>query len=165
MAVMNLNHLTGRGRLLGVAEKEEGSPDDAFEVFQALHVAGELLPGDDDRLRDRAEGAIRFSESVKRDAPKCIAKAREHEGQELRWLLGGRVDVVVLLRRTGGWEELWVAVPDRDRHGDTLSFKQRDVVFAAFLVALGDADWEQRWDWPTRVLARHEIARLYLREE
>lgn len=151
--------------LLAIAEREEGSSDDAFEVFRALHDDDALLPGDDDRLRDRAEAAIRFSEAVKEDAPTCIIEARRQAGQELTWALGDRVDVVVLVRRSDGLEEVWVAVPDKDRRGDALSFKQRDVVFAAFLIALGDADWEQRYDWPTRALARHEIARLYLREE
>jgi hypothetical protein len=38
--------------LLAGAQRAAGSRDDAYEVFVALHEAGQLLPTDDDRLRD-----------------------------------------------------------------------------------------------------------------
>jgi len=37
------------------AQREEGSGEDAYEIFAALHRAGRLLPDDDDRLRDELE--------------------------------------------------------------------------------------------------------------
>lgn len=91
--------------LLGVAEREDGSADDAFEVFQALHAKDELLPSDDDRLRDRAEGAIRFSEAVTQDAPNCISRARDQAGSELAWSLGDCVDVMVSFAVRMAWRK------------------------------------------------------------
>ncbi len=52
--------------LCAVRRREEGSDDDAFAWFAELHQDGRLLPTDDDRLRDRAEEAVRSVGSGKR---------------------------------------------------------------------------------------------------
>jgi hypothetical protein len=50
--------------LCGVHRREKGSEDDAYAWFARLHAAGELLPSDDDRLRDRAEAVIRLQRGL-----------------------------------------------------------------------------------------------------
>lgn len=147
-----------------MAQREEGSSDDAFEVFEGIHRAGVLLPVDDDRLRDRAEGATRLATAVQRDAPAGLQSARSRPGQELRWMIAGRIHVLLFVRVLESVEEVWVAVPDRDRDGESVPYRVRDVIFVAFEQAVGTAVWEQRFDWPTRKLERYEMARLYLRE-
>lgn len=42
------------------AQREEGSGEDAYELFAALHRTERLLPADDDRLRDALERNARI---------------------------------------------------------------------------------------------------------
>ena len=46
--------------LCSAHRREDDSDEDAYAYFAQLHAAGALLPDDDDRLRDRAEGALRL---------------------------------------------------------------------------------------------------------
>jgi len=52
--------------LCAVRRREEGSDDDAFEWFAELHQDGQLLPTEDDRLRDQAEEALRLFGRLKK---------------------------------------------------------------------------------------------------
>lgn len=53
-----------QGWLCAGAMRMEGSDDDAYEIFAALHAAGRLLPDGDDELRDRAERNARILEGA-----------------------------------------------------------------------------------------------------
>jgi hypothetical protein len=46
------------------AYREQGSGEDAYEVFEELHRAGRLLPDDDDRLRDVLERKARIIDAA-----------------------------------------------------------------------------------------------------
>jgi hypothetical protein len=54
----------GRFWLCAGAQREEGSGEDAYEHFGALHGAGRLLPDDDDRLRDELERNARIIDAA-----------------------------------------------------------------------------------------------------
>ena len=61
--------------LCAVRRREEGSDDDAFDWFEALHRAGKLLPTDGDRLRDAAEEAIRVVRRLTADLILLVDRA------------------------------------------------------------------------------------------
>lgn len=150
--------------LLAAALREEGSGDDAFEVFEGLHVAGTLLPTEEDRLRDRLEEITRFVAEVRRDATEGLAEARRRPGQEIAWILADRVQVLIFLTRGEGYDELWLAVPLRDLPGAVLGERLHNAIFVTFEEAAGAAEWEHRdrSEWPTRRLQWFETAHLYL---
>lgn len=137
---------------------EEGSRRDAYEYFESLHKSERLLPTDDDHLRYRAETAARFLKSVLLEAPILLVQARERAGSEIRATIGDAVEVVLLIKRSADFEEVWLAVDCR------VPERARDLVFVAFEGALEGAEWEWRSDWPTRPMHWFEIARLAVRE-
>jgi hypothetical protein len=53
--------------LCGVHRRKEGCDDDAFAWFAELHGSAQLLPTDDDRLRDDAEAVLRFHKTLTND--------------------------------------------------------------------------------------------------
>jgi hypothetical protein len=150
--------------LLGAAQREEDSPDDAFEVFEGLHGDGRLLPNEEDHLRDRVEGAARLVGAIEENVPPVLTAARSRPGQETRAAVAAGLSVCVFVRGSEGVEEVWVAVPVRDEHGAQVPERVRNVVFAAFELACGGQACETRYDWPTRKLQQYEVVRLYLRE-
>jgi hypothetical protein len=72
--------------LLAAAQREAGSRDDAYEVFVALHAAGALLPGDDDRLRDALERNARVLAATRAEVPRALSEAFSSEG--VMWRFG-----------------------------------------------------------------------------
>lgn len=150
--------------LLAAAIREESSGDDAFEVFEALNVAGTLLPTDDDRRRDRLEEVTRLVAAIRRDAVEGLAETRRRPGEEIAWTLAARVRVLVFLIGGEGYEELWLAVPLRDLQGEVLGERLHNAIFVTFEEAADAVDWEHRdrREWPTRPLEWFETARLYL---
>ena len=118
--------------LCAVRRREERSDDDAFEWFAELHQDGQLLPTEDDRLRDQAEEALRSFGRLKRALFDLVdgAARRPRDGARggPRWVaaepgnrLPGRRGGGDLVRhqRTGGWtgtSSVKVApIADRDR--------------------------------------------------
>jgi hypothetical protein len=150
--------------LLAAAMREEGSEDDAFEMFEALNAAGTLLPTEEDRRRDRLEEVTRLVAAIRRSAAEGLAEARRRPGEEIAWTLADRVRVLIFLTRGGGYEELWLAVPLRDLRGEVLGERLHNAIFVTFEEAAGAADWEyrDRHEWPTRPLEWFETAHLYL---
>src|SRR6266511_2229691 len=53
--------------LCAAHRRQQDSDDDAYAYFADLHESGDLLPNDDDRLRDRAEAAIRLQRGLTAD--------------------------------------------------------------------------------------------------
>lgn len=61
--------------LCAAALRTDGSSDDAFQRFVALHSAGRLLPSADDELRDRAEESARAIAEARSILPEALNAA------------------------------------------------------------------------------------------
>lgn len=72
----------GRFWLCAAAQRKEGSRDDAYELFAALHDAGRLLPDDDDHLRDALERNTRVIDAAAADIPAALEEASTNPGSE-----------------------------------------------------------------------------------
>jgi hypothetical protein len=75
------------------AQREDGSGEDAYELFAALHRAGRLLPDDDDRLRDALERNARIIDEAADSIVSALAEAFNHQGRDVAVSLGGLIDV------------------------------------------------------------------------
>jgi hypothetical protein len=146
-----------------VRRREEGSDDDAFAWFAELHRAGRLLPTDQDRLRDRAEEAVRSFRRLRRALFELIDVARHkpaiEQGTELDGWLPGRA----LVYRGEDVEEVWCAISVRAADGNFIRPALRDLLFAALEEHLAPAVFEARSDWPTGDVGWFEAVRLGMR--
>jgi len=149
--------------LCAVAGRQDGSDDDAYEVFHQLHDRGELLPTSDDRLRDRAEAAIRLQRGLSADLIQLVRDALAAPDQELRTTLGGFVPCRVLVIHTKDSLEVWCALSTRGTDGSYLKPQVRDILFARLEEYLSPALFEIRGDWPTGPLHWAEIVKLAIR--
>lgn len=148
--------------LLGAAEREEGSPDDAFEHFESLSRDGNLLPTEADTKRDRIEAGTRFLRTVADEATRFVGESWASPGLELTRRLSDRLGVI--LYSNPGRDELWLALSRRDTAGAYVSDHERDLVFELFRQAVGESDWQEVLpdEWPTRALQWEWVARLYV---
>jgi hypothetical protein len=144
------------------ARREEGSVEDAYEVFAALHRAGRLLPDDDDRLRDALERNARIIDDAAGSIVSVLADAFDRRGRDVAFRLGALVDA--RLHVTAPGEEVWVAIATQAADGRFVEERLRDVLFGLVLDAADAELWEPRADWPGGELAWFEVARLGLRE-
>ncbi len=144
------------------AQREEGSSEDAYEIFAALHQAGRLLPDEDDRLRDELERNARIIDDAADSIPSVLADAFANRGRDVTTCFGGLVDA--RLHVTASGEEVWVAIATQATDGRFVEERLRDVLFGLVLDAAGAELWEPRADWPSGELAWFEVARLGLRE-
>jgi hypothetical protein len=151
----------GRLWLCAGAQREEGSGEDAYEVFAALHRAGRLLPDDDDRLRDELERNARIIDDAADSIPSVLADAFAHRGRDVTACFGELIDARLHVTATG--EEVWVAIATQAADGRFVEERLRDVLFGLVLDATGAELWEPRADWPLGELAWFEVARLGLR--
>ena len=152
--------------LLAAEIREEGSREDAYLYFDALHRAGRLLPTADDHFRQRAERAARLIYSVENDFGVCLESARARPRQQYECIVAERIRILLWLDRSEEFEEIWIAVPVHELDGTGLKPTVRDTMFAAMEAVVGeDADWE--WpnptDWPAGPLPEFEIVRFALR--
>jgi hypothetical protein len=149
--------------LLGYGLRRGG---EAYSRFEALHQAGELLPGRRDELRDAAEAEIRFLRAAAVEIPDLIERAGSTPGQEVAGLLGGWHEVGVYLDDSGDMLELWVAVSTMQRGGNRIADELVLAVFVMFEQAVGAQLSDEVTDpnsWPgARSLAWFEVARLYV---
>jgi hypothetical protein len=144
------------------ALREEGSGEDAYEVFAALHRAGRLLPDGDDRLRDELERNARIIDDAADSISFILADALNHRDRDVTACFGGLVGV--RLHVTAPGEEVWVAIATQAVDGRFVEERLRDVLFGLVLDAAEAELWEPRADWPSGELAWFEVARLGLRE-
>jgi hypothetical protein len=144
------------------AEREQGSRDDAFEVFAALHTADRLLPDDDDRLRDALERNVRVIDAAAREMPSMLVEASAERSRDHVALLGELVGVRLHVSSSG--DEVWVAIATQSADRGVVDERLRDVLFRLAFDAAGAEVWEPRADWPSGPLAWFEVARLGLRE-
>jgi hypothetical protein len=146
--------------LLAGAQRAAGSHSDAYEVFVALHAAGELLPNDDDRLRDVFERDARVLIAARAEAPPALVAAAPETDVVIRF--GELVDARVLVSAAG--DEVWVAIATRAADGAFVADGLRELLFAILFEAAGAEVSEPRPDWPSGPLEWFEVARLGLRE-
>lgn len=145
------------------ARREDGSDEDAYEVFSALHRTGRLLPNKDDRLRDELERNARIIDDAADSIPSVLADAFAHRDRDLTTRFGDMVDA--RLHVTAPGEEVWVAIATQATDGRFVEERLRDVLFGLVLDAAEAELWEPRADWPSGELAWFEVARLGLRDE
>jgi hypothetical protein len=149
--------------LCAVHRREQGSDDDAYAWFAGLHANGQLLPSSDDRLRDRAEAAIRLQRGLTAELLHLVDEALRRTGTELAADLGGYLPCRVLVIASGGVEEIWCALSSRAADGSHVRDQLRDILFAALELHFPDAVFEVRRDWPTGEVGWWEVVRLGLR--
>ncbi len=152
--------------LCAVRRREEGADDYAYEWFEELQRDGRLLPTDDDRLRDRAEEAIR---SFRRlgggvfELVLAVDRARGDPGTEHDRDLDGWLPARALVYQSNGVEEIWCAVGVRAVDGNFIRPEMRDLLFAALEEHLAPVELEARNDWPTGDVGWFEAVRLGMR--
>jgi hypothetical protein len=149
--------------LCAAHRREQGSDGDAYAWFARLHASGRLLPGKDDRLRDRAEAVIRLQRGLTAEMLHLVDEALAHKGAELAADLGGYLPCRVLVLASAGLEETWCALSGRATDGTRIPDRLRDVLFAALELHFSDAVFEVRQDWPTGEVGWWEVVRLGLR--
>jgi hypothetical protein len=152
----------GRFWLCAGAQREEGSGEDAYEHFSALHDAGQLLPDDDDRLRDDLERNARIIDAAAVSIAPVLAEAFGQMDHDVTTCFGGLVDA--RLHVTAPGEEVWVAIATQATDGRFVEERLRDVLFGLVLEAAEAVLWEPRADWPSGELEWFEVARFGLRE-
>jgi hypothetical protein len=145
------------------AQREEGSGEDAYEIFAALHRAGRLLPDDDDQVRDELERNARIIDDAADSIPSVLADAFANRDRDVAVCFGGLVDARLHVTAPGG--EVWVAIATQATDGRFVEERLRDVLFGLVLDAAEAELWEPRADWPSGELAWFEVARLGLRDE
>jgi hypothetical protein len=149
--------------LCAVRRREEGSDDDAFKWFLELHRAGRLLPTGDDRLRDKAEEALRSFRRLSGAFFDLVEGARHNPGTESDADLDGWLPGRALAYRSEEVEEIWCAISVRAVDGNFIRAEVRDLLFAALEERLAPAVFEARGDWPTGDVGWFETVRLGLR--
>jgi len=151
--------------LLAVEQRNEGSEDDAYEYFAALHGKGLLVPTPDDDLRLRAERVAQALLDIRADAIALCTEAIFNLDQGLSFeqlrILGGVIPTRVRAL-PGDVREIWLAISVRDVNGDYYSPQWRDLLFAAVEDELKPDDWEWVTVFGGEALPWYEIGRLYL---
>lgn len=148
--------------LLAGAQRAAGSRDDAYELFVALHEAGQLLPTADDRQRDVFERDARVLAAAEVAAQHGLEAAAATPGGDVAIRFAELIDARLLLPAAG--DEVWVAIATRAADGGFVAEALRELLFAIVFDAAGAEVWETRPDWPSGPLEWFEVARLGLRE-
>jgi hypothetical protein len=147
--------------LLASAQRAAGSLGDAYEVFVALHEAGELLPSEDDQLRDVFERDARVLAPARAEAPSALVAAAAPE-TDVVIRFGELVSARLFL--SAAEDEIWIAIATRAADGAFVAHGLRELLFAIVFDAAGAEVWEPRADWPSGPLEWFEVERLGLRE-
>src|SRR5947209_13597547 len=82
--------------LLATHIHREGSPEDAYNIFEQLHRAGRLLPTRADAERVIAAREPRFGDVTSHEIPRLLTKVYKTSGDIHEDVLGGRISVRVL---------------------------------------------------------------------
>jgi hypothetical protein len=142
---------------------EDESDDDAYLLFASLNISGHLLPEEDDRLRDRLEGALRLQKGLTADLLRLVDAAIADKGTEHQADLGDWLPCRVLVVHSGGVEEIWCALCVLGTDGAGVPPPLRDLLFGALAQHLAPAETEVRSDWPLGVTEWFEAVVLYVR--
>jgi hypothetical protein len=117
----------------------------------------------DDRLRYRAEAAIRVHRGLTAELVCLISRADERPNTEVRSHLGDWLPCRLLIIRGGGVEEVWCALSTKTHDGEFVPEAVRDLLFAELERYLEPALFETRTDWPSGEIGWFEVVRLGLR--
>lgn len=135
--------------------------DDTYNWILDLYENGELLPNEEDALREAVEVEAHFLSFVRREVPLWLGRARAASGRPHGLVTPSGAEMVLYIDRSSEVEEIWVAMPTMDARAGLLP-KMRGFVLTVLEVSLPEAIWEQRPDWPTGALPHYEIAYLGL---
>jgi hypothetical protein len=149
--------------LCAARRRQEGSDEDAYSYFEDLHEQGNLLPADDDYLRDRAEAAFRLQRGLTAELLALVDQALATQGTEYRQDLSAWLPCRVLVLESSGVQEIWCALGTRATHGTGVKPQLRDLLFAALEQHVAPALFEPRSDWPTGPVDWAEVVVLGLR--
>lgn len=149
--------------LCAVHRREVGSETDAYTWFSELHTRDQLLPSDDDRLRDRAEAVTRLQRGLRLAFLQMADRAVERPGNELKSDLGDYLPCRLLVLGGGELQEIWCALGVFAADGSSVRAELRDVLFVALEEHLAPAVFEARSDWPTGELRWWEVVRFGIR--
>ena len=149
--------------LCAAHRREQDSDTDAYAHFAELHASGQLLPGADDDLRDRAEAAIRLQRGLTADLLELVDLALTDDGIEHHRDLGDWLPCRALVRHDGSIQEIWCALSVRGTDEAFIPAPVRDLLFAALEDHVAPALFEVRNDWPTGNVEWFEVVRLGLR--
>ena len=149
--------------LCAARRREQDSDDDAYRHFARLHASAQLLPDDDDDMRDRAEAAIRLQRGVTADLLDLVNVALTDEGNENHRDLGDWLPCRILVLHSDDVEEIWCALSVRGTDGSFVPEPIRDLLFAALEQHVAPALFEARNDWPDGDAEWFEVVRLAMR--
>ncbi len=138
--------------LCAVHRRQGSSENDAYAFFFGLHAAGRLLPDDDDRRRDLAEGGVRAQRALETDLLALVDQALGTPDIEVTADLGGTVPARVPVIDQDRSQEIWCALSSRSVDDEFVPDLARDLLFAALEAHVSPALFEARQDWPTRVV-------------
>jgi hypothetical protein len=144
------------------AQREDGSGEDAYERFVALHRTERLLPDADDQLRDALERNARIIDAASGSIDSLLAEAFDHRDRDVAVSFAGLIDARLHVGASG--DEVWVAIATQATDERFVEERLRDVLFGLVLTAAEAELSEPRADWPSGELAWFEVARLGLRE-
>jgi hypothetical protein len=148
--------------LCAARRREDGSADDAFAWFAALHAKAELLPADHDRLRDRAEAAIRLQRGLTTELVRLFDTASVDKGTDHHAELGDWLPCRMLVIGEE-LEEIWCALSIRATDQTGVNPALRDLLFAALESYVAPAVFEARNDWRGEPAEWFEVVRLGIR--
>ncbi len=148
--------------LCAAAPREQGSADDAYEQFAALHTSGRLLPGDDDGLRDRLEQTARTLAHARQVIPAAVAEALRERDRDVLFTVEAAIDGRLYV--PAACDEAWIAISTQLPDQSFVPERLRDLLFVIAQEAAQAVLAEPRADWPTGELEWHEVARLALRD-
>jgi hypothetical protein len=149
--------------LCAARRRSQGSEKDAYTWFAELHANGRLLCTDDDRLRDRAEAAIRLQRRLTTTLLALVDAALHDAGTEQRADLDGLLPCRVLVLEGDDVQEIWCALGTRTIDGSFIRDSLRDLLFAALERHVSPAIFEARTDWPSGSITWAEVVRFGLR--
>ena len=135
--------------LCAVHRREQDSDDDAYAQIVELHGHGELLPTEDDRLRDDVDGVLRFHRLLTEDLLDLVDQAIGSTGKEITADLADWLPCRALVLDDDGLQEIWCALGVRGTDETFVAENQRDLLFAELEHYLAPIEMEARSDWPS----------------
>jgi hypothetical protein len=140
--------------------------DDDYDRYVEMYGRSELLPAEEDDLRLEDETLLQLAFTIRGEAPRWLAEARQGAGTECSFELPGGAPVLVFVR-PGASEEVWVALPTMLAEELGIADTVRGLIVATITELLGGpalTDCEQRSDWPTgRALRNYELAYFWVK--
>lgn len=150
--------------LCAVHKREADSDNDAFEYFQGLHARGELLPTDEDHRRLRAESAVALARELSAALIAVVERAIASPNHEVNQDLSDWMPCRVLVRDSGGMQEIWCGLCVVSVDGSHIDERLRNAMLIDLERHLSPIEMETRGDWVTGEAAPwYELVRYGIR--